>query len=167
MLAGNLVGFQPAPPEVLPPDSVAIGYHDLLVDQVVRDLVVGRDGRYLISPIAPDAIKILELPNGRESRTLQNSEKVPKGISISFVRGIRTAAVTPDGQYVISGGQNIQGNPNGVIKVWDLRTGRIVRVLRAHRGQVTSIKLTPDGKYVVSGSDSPRASKFGSSRVGA
>jgi WD40 repeat protein len=55
-------------------------------------------------------------------------------------------AVTPDG------GQAISGSSDKTLKVWDLKTGKLVRTLEGHRGWVWAVAVTPEGGHAISGS---------------
>jgi WD40 repeat protein len=79
-------------------------------------------------------VGILAPPGGPLLRTLTAHE--------DFVNAV---ALTPDGEYVIS------GSHDKTLKVWELASGRPVRTLSGHEGEVLAVAVTPDGRYVVSG----------------
>jgi WD40 repeat protein len=54
-------------------------------------------------------------------------------------------AITPDAK------QAIAGSEEGSIKVWDLSSGREIKILKGHKGAVTSVAISPDGKLAASG----------------
>lgn len=56
-------------------------------------------------------------------------------------------ALSTDGKLAVSGGSE------GVVKVWDLATGKPKHILRGHVGEVTAVGLSPDGQRVLSGGD--------------
>ena len=58
--------------------------------------------------------------------------------------GIGAAAFSPDGQYILSGGDN------GVIKLWGVSTGREARAMTRHEGPVRAVAFTPDGQRGIS-----------------
>lgn len=39
------------------------------------------------------------------------------------------------------------------IRLWELKSGQVVRLLEGHKATVTSLAFSPDGKYLVSGGD--------------
>jgi WD40 repeat protein/uncharacterized caspase-like protein len=59
---------------------------------------------------------------------------------------VRTVVFSPDGKTVASAGSD------KTIRLWDVATGLMLRVLDVHRDNVTSIAFSPDGKTIASGS---------------
>lgn len=58
--------------------------------------------------------------------------------------GVMALLFAPDGRTLLSGGKD------GVIRVWDRTTGKEVRRLAGHRGEVAALALSRDGKALVS-----------------
>ena len=55
-------------------------------------------------------------------------------------------ALSPNGQRLAAGAAD------GRVRLWDSRTGKLVRTLRGHRDEVLSVAFSPDGKELLSGS---------------
>lgn len=55
-------------------------------------------------------------------------------------------AFSPDGKVLAT------GSADGLAKLWDLETGRVVRTLAGHKGRIDSLAWSPDGKTLATGS---------------
>ena len=54
--------------------------------------------------------------------------------------------MSPDGKLAIT------GSGEGVIQIWDILTGDVVRTLKGHTDNVAGVAFSPDGAQIVSGS---------------
>ncbi|MHB8628648.1 MAG: nSTAND1 domain-containing NTPase [Aggregatilineales bacterium] len=64
---------------------------------------------------------------------------------------VTSVAVSPDGQYVLS------GSNDGTARLWDLQTGAQIRVLSGHSGHVLGVAFSPDGKTALTGGNDKTA----------
>ncbi|MFM2062071.1 MAG: hypothetical protein RLZZ507_1741 [Cyanobacteriota bacterium] len=65
-------------------------------------------------------------------------------------------AISSDGQTLINGGyndfhQSIQETDGNNVKVWNLKTGKIVHNFSAELGSINAVALTADGKIFITG----------------
>jgi len=70
------------------------------------------------------------------------------GISMELEKAayrIVSTAFLPDGKYALS------GSVDGVLKIWEVPTGREIRTITV-KGGVQSASFSPDGRHVLSGS---------------
>lgn len=64
-------------------------------------------------------------------------------------------AVSQDGNYVATGHGNFQDNKRSQeadIKIWNARTGQLLKILKGHESQVRTVAFSPDSSRIVSGS---------------
>ena len=54
----------------------------------------------------------------------------------------------------------LSGSIDGVVRLWDCRTGTAVRTFTGHRDCCLSLALAADGQHVLSGSDDATAKLF-------
>jgi WD40 repeat protein len=65
--------------------------------------------------------------------------------------GLTCCSISPDSRLLASGGED------GVVRLWDLVTGKEIRQFRGHRGGIVSVDFSSDGRRLVSGSDDTTA----------
>ena len=69
--------------------------------------------------------------------------------SQGWVYHIHSIAFSPDGSILASAhGRGV----SGIIRLWDVQTGEILKTLTGHRDAVYSVAFSPDGKTLASGS---------------
>jgi WD40 repeat protein len=101
----------------------------------VLSLAVTPDSKILASG-AMDGIRLWDLLQQRPLATL-----------VRFDNFIYSLAISPDGQTLIS------GDKRGIIKFWDLNSGKLTRTIpNAHFGIITKIVFTPDGSNFITAS---------------
>ncbi len=70
---------------------------------------------------------------------------------------VNSVAFSPDG-IIIAAGDSLtltvdgQGR-NPTVRLWDARTGKLLRALKGHRYHIRSVAFSPDGKLIASGGD--------------
>ena len=62
-------------------------------------------------------------------------------------QGVYSVAITPNGQSIVSGGED------KTIKIWNISTGDCLITLEGHSISVRSVAITPDGQSIVSGGE--------------
>lgn len=101
----------------------------------VDAVALSSDGKYAVSGSFDRTLKLWDLVNGREIRTLTGHEGK-----------VSALAVSPDGKSILS------GSADKTLKLWEAASGKTLRTFEGHTGDVTSVALSPDGKYALSGS---------------
>jgi len=133
------------------------------------------DGQYAISASSDDTVKLWEISTGKEIRTFPevNGECVafsPDGqyvlapryrelklFEVSSGRQVKvfkkkhsgivySVDFSPDGKFAVS------ADSDGILKLWEVATGRELRSFHGHSASVNSVVFAPDGQYVLSGS---------------
>ncbi|MEG4489101.1 serine/threonine-protein kinase [Microcoleus sp. D2_18a_B4] len=103
----------------------------------VNAIALSPDGKTLVSA-SFGTIRIWNVRTGGLVRTLN---------SVHSKKSVNTLAVSPNSSILASG-----GGDNNVI-LWDLKTGRRMRTIPAHKAAVKAIAFSRDGQTLASGSD--------------
>ncbi len=88
----------------------------------------------------------------RGKRTVLEIDLDPKGVILAerILRGhagaVKGVAVSGDGRLALSGGEDM------VLRLWEVKTGRLVRVFSGHEGTVRSVAFSPDDARALSAS---------------
>lgn len=98
----------------------------------------GPDGKTLATVSSKEgAVRLWDLESGNEHSPLS----APGTVGLP----VRALAFSPDGRHLAAGWKN------GVITLWDLKTGRAARQLRGHTTSVSALTYSLDGQELVSG----------------
>jgi WD40 repeat protein len=114
-------------------------------DQVIRGVVFSRDGRHLATSSGNGEIKLWDVTrldkelDGKSAPRHTLDARVP-GQSLNL-------AFSPDGKRLAAGGEN------NLVKIWDVRTGKVLQTLSGHRGDIDTVAFSHDGRWIASGSE--------------
>jgi len=100
------------------------------------------DGKYILSGSDDNTLKLWDVSTGKEIRTFTGH--------ISYVYSI---AFSPDGKYILSGSSSskrYKKYETNEMKLWDVSTGKEIRVFIGHSYIVLDVAFSPDGKYAIS-----------------
>ncbi|HEY9636657.1 MAG TPA: WD40 repeat domain-containing protein [Coleofasciculaceae cyanobacterium] len=113
-------------------------------------LCLSPDGRTLVSGGRDTTLKVWNLDTVGSSNSISPTRRVIGDALIYTLTGhsesINCAAISPDGQLLISGSED------NTIKLWDLHTEECLATLEGHEAGVKSLAISSDGQLLVSGS---------------
>ena len=107
-------------------------------------LVRSQSVRYSQSPAA--AFKVQKYPVSISSKNTALGDITLDNTLTGHLDAVWSVAISPDGQTLISSSED------QTIRLWNLRSGDLLRTLKGHSGSVWSIAFSPDGQTVASGS---------------
>lgn len=107
------------------------------------------DGKYLAAGSngvggelpEPGEIRVWEVGNGRLLHTLIAKERIKAG---EDQHSMTSVAFQPDGKQLVSAGSD------GVIRFWDLSSGKAARTLSGHRRWIRQVVFSPNGNRLAS-----------------
>jgi hypothetical protein len=136
--------LQALPTDAIPVMSSGWHYQDeafFNVTEGIRKVAVK-----VMSSLTPSS----QTPPIEPSKPLVTPEDFP-WLCISTLRGhedsVSSVAISADGQTLVSGSEDM------TIKLWNLKTGDLLRTLTGHEGDVSSVAISPDGQTLASGGE--------------
>ena len=119
-------------------------------------IAISLDGRRLVTGSSNERLSLWDLEGGRCLATLHDPQApqptTPSPAKVTWpsnfrpLKGVDAVALTPDGRCAVS------GSTRDVPRLWDLESGRCLRVFEGHRDNVRALAVTPDGRHILSGS---------------
>jgi WD40 repeat protein/serine/threonine protein kinase len=116
-------------------------------NEAIHGIAVSSDGKRVVSATDAHMPQVWDL-----SKQLPLPAPPPKEISTERLRagipgkGMDRVAVSADGRTALSAGMD------GVVRMWDLADGKMLKELKGHTNVVDAVNFSPDGKRAVSGS---------------
>lgn len=76
---------------------------------------------------------------------LESDQPKPQHLVAAHKGYVRGVAISPDGTLVATGGNDC------LVKLWSVKTAKLVRTLEGHEHQVYNVKFHPSGRWLISG----------------
>jgi WD40 repeat protein len=112
----------------------------------IRTVTYNADGRRLAAAYSDGTVTFYDAISGREKSTVNlHSSEIP-----------RAAAFSPNCLMLAAAGQRRGKNGEALpwqINLWDAETGRLIRALAGHKGEVSGLAFSPDGALLASVSE--------------
>jgi WD40 repeat protein len=123
-------------------------------EDAVKSVAVTSDGRSALSASHDGTLKLWDLATGRLVRSLVTAtasgeliyDLATGEVLPSSYERFTAVALTPDDRQVLAGSED------RVLRLWDLRTGDLLRIFEGHDDGVTGVVVTPDGRSALSSS---------------
>ena len=91
------------------------------------------------------------LANGTVSFYGAQSGVLLKSETNAFAGNVFRLVFSPDGKLLAAAGREIEAGRPGAVKVWDVRTFKMVKWLVAHAEAALAVDFMPDGKTLATG----------------
>jgi WD40 repeat protein len=111
----------------------------------VHVVAVTPDDKLAISASDDHTMRVWDLSSGREADQLRSRHFLSRHFDWIFLPAI-SVAVTADGKRAIS------ASDQRMLRVWDLASGNLLRLLWDYKSSIVAVAATPDGKLAISGS---------------
>ncbi|MBI1913169.1 MAG: hypothetical protein HYS12_00165 [Planctomycetes bacterium] len=99
-------------------------------------------GKPVIDEPPSAVVRVWDLNSGKEL------------LALTGPRNANAIAISPDGELLAAGGEERGGN-RGVVHLWNLRTGHLIRSWKADPYLLFCLAFSPGGKLLASGGDDP------------
>ncbi len=115
----------------------------------------GPDGRTLAGVSDEKNIKLWDIISGKEIHTLKGHTSEIKSLAFNF-NGTTLASGGSDTTFDSDGKVREGGSSDTTVRLWDVRSGKVIHTLKGHASEIDCLAFSADGKILASGGDGVR-----------
>jgi WD40 repeat protein len=126
--------------EILP--QLSTGAHT----SIIKKMVVSYDGKEIITSSSDKSVRVWDSATMSEKRQILGEMSQEWG-------GVYSIAVSPDSNILATGGMFYDERDTkraGTIRLFDYKTGKLLKLLKGHTDVINDLDFSPDGKTIVS-----------------
>jgi WD40 repeat protein len=113
---------------------------------LVWSVAISADGRTALSSSKDETLKLWDIASGRELHSFKG-----------HTDNVYSVAISPDGRTALSGSCDERDKnlycTKGLLKLWDIASGRELRSFTGHTNLVWSVAISPNGRAALSASE--------------
>ena len=120
----------------------------------VSSVTFSPDSRFALSGSSDGSLRLWNISTGKEVKKMEVHHQPMLAVDYYTGRRERQWAPNPVSEvaYSPNGINALSANYDGTLSLWDVSTGREIRIFKGHNSSVYSVAISPDGKYALSGS---------------
>lgn len=134
--------LRPAPPPSAPDQAIKNSPTTSSKDQVVNSNTT-KSARKVLKKIESPVIQDQTIKETQASEADAPEIVVQTG----HLKQVNAVALSPDGRFAVSGGRD------GMIKLWDVGSGKEIRTFKGNNEEVSCIAISPDSRFAVIGNE--------------
>lgn len=113
----------------------------------VNDVDFSPDGSTLLSGGRDGALRLWNVATQESIRVIENAHYSTNAEGVVTPARVFRAKFSPNGELIASSGSD------SMVRLWNARTGELIREFRGHSGWVSTVMFSHDGTLLVSGAD--------------
>ena len=114
----------------------------------IRHVAISPDGKQLLSGSFDGTMRLWDLQTGKEIKVFKGTGHFVE--SVAFTSDGKRAVCSYGPTKVLEA--RFDEDPRCSVRLWDLNTGKELKVFKGHAGPVLSLALSQNGRFLVSGS---------------
>lgn len=126
-------------------ESLILRIDSKVSKEFVSNILITKDEKYFLTISEDRNVNIYDINTGNKIRTIYG-----KINTFSKEGKLYSAALSPDNKYLATTGYTTNNKGKFIIRIYNFRTGKIIKTLESHDQIISSMIFTKDSKHLIS-----------------